>query len=264
MDEHELAERLSRGGRYRYLCPDVLRRISRRALSMRVSNTQAHHLARKKLHQIHGAFLHKTAYRDLERFVVSLEEGRSTNGICLDILGLHSSTRERIAIMNRCYTEIFASIGTIKSVLDLACGLHPFAMPWMGLKPETGYVSVEMDCRLVEWINRYLIAVGRKPAAVCADVLDFHPDTKQDLAILMKILPTLEQQKKGAGLKLLEQLNARRYLVSFPSRSLGGRRKSMIRGYSVLVEGIVMELGLSARRFDFPGEVFYLLERRYP
>lgn len=203
-------------------------------------------------------------YGDLERLVISLEDGGIETEICLNILGLHASSRERISIMDRCYTEIFSSIGIVKSVLDLACGLHPFAMPWMGLDPGTEYVPLEMDCRLVHWINRFLKAAGKRPTGICADLLNFQQDGKPDLVILLKTLPTLERQERGAGVKLLGQLEAHRYLVSFPSRSLGGRSRSMIRGYSVFMERIIAELGLSARRFDFPGEVFFLLERQTP
>ena len=203
-------------------------------------------------------------YRDLERLVIGLEAGGIETEVCLNVLGLHASTRERIDIMDRCYTEIFSSIGIVESVMDLACGLHPFALPWMGLEPGTEYVPLEMDCRLVKIINQFLITMGKNPAGICADLLEFHPHVKPDLVMLLKTLPTLERQERGSGFKLLGQFGARWYLVSFPSQSLGGRSKCMIPGYSVSMERITEELGLSARRFDFPGEVFFLLERKTP
>jgi len=42
----------------------------------------------------------------------------------------------RLPILEELYSRIFAETGVPNRVLDLACGLHPFGLPWMGL-PET-------------------------------------------------------------------------------------------------------------------------------
>ena len=48
---------------------------------------------------------------------------------CRDILTLHSSTRERLPILDRFYRAVFEITGQPASILDLGCGLNPLACP---------------------------------------------------------------------------------------------------------------------------------------
>ena len=52
---------------------------------------------------------------------------------CLEILARHDSTRERIPYLSEFYEAILEIAQTPRIILDLACGLNPFALPFMGL-----------------------------------------------------------------------------------------------------------------------------------
>ena len=56
---------------------------------------------------------------------------------------------------------------------------------------------------------------------------------------MMKLLPVLEQQKKGAGIRLLAAVPAHWRVVTFPLRTLGGRSVGMERHYSDWMESNV-------------------------
>ena len=48
-------------------------------------------------------------------------------------MGYHSSTRERLPILEQFYARALADIPPARVVLDLACGLNPLALAWMPL-----------------------------------------------------------------------------------------------------------------------------------
>ena len=52
---------------------------------------------------------------------------------CLERMRGHASTQERLPILEEFFQTTLASIAPVESVLDLACGLNPLALPWMPL-----------------------------------------------------------------------------------------------------------------------------------
>ena len=75
---------------------------------------------------------------------------------------------------------------------------------------------------------------------------------------LFKTIPCLEQQEKGAGVRLLRSLRARCAVVSFPARTLGGRDKGMALHYDQFMAEMIRELGISMNKIPYPNEVFYV------
>ena len=72
---------------------------------------------------------------------------------------------------------------------------------------------------------------------------------------MLKMLPTLLQQD-GDGIRhRLRGLPARRLIVSFPVRSLGGRDKGMLEHYSDVFDGLLGDM--EHRRELLPGELIY-------
>ncbi|MEJ2737871.1 MAG: 16S rRNA (cytidine(1402)-2'-O)-methyltransferase, partial [Anaerolineae bacterium] len=124
-------------------------------------------------------------------------------------------------------------------LLDLGCGLNPLALPWMdtvapqgsGQIPGIRYVPLDIDTDRVRFLNRYLALAGLEPLARCQDILSHPPEDAADVALLLKMSPTLERQEPGATLGLIEQLTAPYVVVSFAVKSLGGREKGMVEHY---------------------------------
>ncbi|MBM3319034.1 MAG: 16S rRNA methyltransferase, partial [Candidatus Eisenbacteria bacterium] len=131
----------------------------------------------------------------------------------------------------------------------------------MGLPPETEYRAFDIDTRLAALVARFLRLSGRGGLAAAWDLLSPPPEEAlgADLALLWKTLPLLEQQERGAGLKLLRGLPARWWIVSFPARSLGGREKGMREHYDRLARDLARLLRRPLRRLDLPNETFYIL-----
>lgn len=94
------------------------------------------------------------------------------------------------------------------------------------------------------------------------DLVQRTPQIQADLAFLLKLFPVLEQQKKGRSLELLSELRSRVACVSFPLRSLSGKRKGMEESYTVFFEGLLGGSGWRVQeKRSFPGELLYVLSR---
>jgi 16S rRNA (guanine(1405)-N(7))-methyltransferase len=212
------------------------------------------------LHQVFGAYATEI---DPVRALASLHQARATGGAawqqaCVDLMGRHASTRERLPILGRFYREIFAITGPPTSVLDLACGLGPLALPWMALPPESVYEACDVDRRLVEVVDGFLSLAGQPHQAILRDVVADPPLVPAHVAFLLKSAPCLEQQAPGSARRLLERLNAQWLVVSYPTRSLGGAGKGMLATYRSQFRALIEGLAGSVDELLFPGELVYV------
>lgn len=261
--QQEIVQRLRESSKYRDLSEDALRRIADWAAIRHRTPREAVKAAKRKLHQVYGAYLSPDGLSRVEALVHTLPPSAPEAALretCLQVLALHASTAERVPILGDLYGALFREIGRPDSIMDLACGLSPFALPWMGLAPETEYRAVDLDRRLISVVNDFLRRVGRPPTALCGDILTSLPEGRADVAFLLKAVPCLEQQEKGAGGRLLGGLRARWAVVSFPARTLGGRERGMEQHYDRFMARMAEEGGIVARKVAYPSEVFYVCE----
>jgi len=267
MGEAELGEIVSvlRGSRkYRFLCEDTLRRVAGWAGARHSGRREILKAAKRKLHQAYGAYLEGADPAEVEAQVKALPSGVSEEelrAMCLGILRQHASTEERAPFMEEAYREIFRRTGRPQVVLDLACGLNPFAFPWMGLPREVTYHACDIDQRIVSAAEAFFSSLGVAHSAACADLLVSAPEVEADVALLLKTLPCLERQEKGAGTAVLREVRARYVVVSFPAQSLGGREKGMREHYREEMRRIEEELDAGAEEIEFPTETFYVLAK---
>nr|AIA14252.1 Ribosomal RNA methyltransferase (FmrO) [uncultured bacterium] len=173
----------------------------------------------------------------------------------------HASTRERLPILEGFYATTLASLGPVRSVLDLACGLNPLALPWMPLAPDARYYACDIYADMIAFLNSFFAQAGIRGQARVCDLVASAPDEQVDLALVLKALPPLDQQAKHAGRNLLRALNARHILVSFPAHSLGGRGKGMAENYEQRFRALADAEGWSIERFVFPTELAFLVRK---
>jgi 16S rRNA (guanine(1405)-N(7))-methyltransferase len=82
-----------------------------------------------------------------------------------------------------------------------------------------------------------------------------------DVALLLKLVPCLEQLDRRIGERLLDEATARVLIVSFPAQSLGGRRKGMIEHYTAHMDALLEGRGWGVERFVFASELLFRLHR---
>ena len=106
--------------------------------------------------------------------------------------------------------------------------------------------------------------MGMDGCAHVRDLITNPPTEPADLVLLLKTLPVLEQVEKGAAPRLLDALNARYLLISFPTRSLGGRQKGMVQNYEAQFMEWVDGRAWHIQRFEFPTELAFLVTTAQP
>lgn len=243
---------------YRDICPETVRRVFTAKLPLYKSLKEADKAARAALHQITGAFMTAEEIGLAAKLADEYAQGREE--ALEKTLQMHSSTRERIQSWQEMYAQAFAAMGaTPQRVLDLACGLNPIALGALGVRTVHGY---DIQGGAVNAVNLWAQAAGWDIHGYCADLLCENEYEPADLALMMKLLPLLDRQKAGAGRALLESCPARWVLVTFPTRTLGGRNVGMEEQYSAWMQQNTPETLETAARFVVDTELCYVLKRR--
>lgn len=261
-----LADELGRARKYAGLSPQALRRTAAWALQRVGSEREAAKLARRKLHQAYAAYLPAAGLREAERAAASLERPAADVGeeelraVCRAVLACHSSTRERLPYMHELFAAAFDGLTGAVRVADLACGLTPFAIPWMPLGLGAVYEAIDFDVRTERLVTALAEHVEVDLRASTVDLVSGPPIVQADVALVLKAIPTLEQQQQGAGARLLERIDARRIAISVSAHSLCGRAKGMRSHHDEQLRQMLPERMAAARRLDFPSETLFVLD----
>src|SRR5437667_7342351 len=203
MDEVEsqqidrLIEAVLASSKYKSIGVDFIRFIGTQELTRQGNLKQAIKSTKNKLHQVGGAY-----QRSTPRYSSWLDElkhaKRSANkehflDTCKWIMGHHSSTRERLPILEQFYSTILANLPPINSVIDVACGLHPLAIPWMLLREHVQYFAYDIYEDMIGFLNESFALMPIQGSAKVSDVLHSCPTQKVDIAFILKAIPCLEQ-----------------------------------------------------------------------
>jgi 16S rRNA (guanine(1405)-N(7))-methyltransferase len=243
---------------------DLIRAIGAQELARRTSFKEAVKAAKNKLHQVGGAYLvakhdYATWLNDLAHLAQSGEQPAFL-AYLKGIMSHHASTRERLPILEHFYHTILADLPPVHSVLDIACGLNPLALPWMPLAGPVEYYAYDIYQDMVDFLTQCLpLLPARGRAGVC-NVIQACPAHAVDLAFVLKTIPCLEQVEKAAGARLLQAINARTIVVSFPVQSLGGRARGMQAHYAASFSALV-DPAWSITRFAFASELVFLVTK---
>lgn len=251
--------------KYEDICPELINTIGAQEIGKRRSLKEALKATKNKLHQISGAYLSSPQYT---AWLCELQQALHTGDhneieqVCKHILSYHTSTKERLPFLEQFYRTILADLAPISSMLDLACGFNPLAIPWMPLVPEIEYYAYDIHRDMINFLNAAMALLGIRGSARVCDVLESCPEHEVDVALILKTLPCLEQVDKQAGSRLLQAIHAKHVVISFPVRSLGGRSKGMARYYEArLHELLGGKAEWEVRKFEFATELVFVVTK---
>jgi 16S rRNA (guanine(1405)-N(7))-methyltransferase len=260
-----LIEAVLASSKYKSIDVDFIRRIGMQELSRHRNLKQAIKSTKNKLHQVGGAFQtstpHYSVWLDELKFAKRSGNEEHFLNTCKWIMEYHASTRERLPILEQFYSTIFANLPPINSVIDIACGLHPLAVPWMPLSEHVQYFAYDIYEDMIDFLNNGLAFMPVQGSVKSSDVIHSCPTQKVEVAFILKAIPCLEQVDKTAGLRLLDSINADHLVVSFPAHSLGGKNKGMTANYESRFYKQVGHKHWSIKRFEFPGELVFLISK---
>lgn len=251
-------------GKYAQLDEGLVRQIALEELKNQKDRRSALKTTRTRLHRLAGAFLApKIDYAKwIDNFrSLPLEDLEAFKETSKRMQKLHASTQERLPYLDTFYQTCLAPIAPIASILDLACGLNPLALPWMPLKNNCNYYACDVVDPLIGFLNGYFPLSGQTGRAFSCNLLQSIPQQKVQVAFLLKLLPILDQVDPRTSSNLLNKVQADHLLISYPSKSLGGRSKGMKQTYSDHFDRITSGKKFEIHKFDFPNEIVYLLSR---
>ena len=244
--------------KYRHISPDLVRRIGERELAVRRNQKEAIKATKNKLHQVGGAYF--GAKVDYAAGLTLLHETSDREATLRQLMQHHASTRERLPILDVFYDTIFAHLPPMQRVIDIACGLNPLAFPWMPFGHEVEYVAYDIYGDMMAFIGEAMALLGMKGRAEVRDVIGRPPGEAADLVMILKTLPCLEQVDKLAAKELLDGVNGRYLLITYPAQSLGGRSKGMVANYTAHFQALAQGRDWQVQRFEFETELAFLVE----
>jgi 16S rRNA (guanine(1405)-N(7))-methyltransferase len=259
---------VAKSRRYAGLDPGTVRRVARRALvSSQGHVAEASKRTKRGLHEIYGAYLlgsepnYAAMLRRLQAATAGGDE-QAVRDALSSAMTAHASTRERLPYLGQFYKEIFSRVPAPATIRDLACGLGPLAVPWMGLPSSTMYLASDIGVPLVGFVGDVLTELDVPHRAEVADLVDQPlPAEPADLTLLLKTVPCLERQQAGAGWDLIDAVGSPAVVVTFPTKSLGQRSKGMFQTYSAAFDAHARERGWEYEQAEIPNELIYIVHK---
>jgi 16S rRNA (guanine(1405)-N(7))-methyltransferase len=249
--------------KYRAVSPELVRAVGERELLARRSLREAVKETKGRLHQVAGAFLDRAPRYEawLAELRAAAGDSETLRAACRTIMGGHASTRERLPDLERFYQTVFAALPPVGSLIDAACGLNPLAAPWMPLAPGAAYYACDLYADMCAFIGAALPLLGLRGEATVCNLAEGPPPWRADVALVLKTLPVLEHLRRGAGRELLRALQAPHLVVSFPTRSLGGRNVGMAATYAGQMRTIAEGEGWAYEALELTNELVFVVRK---
>lgn len=240
----ELQLQINASRKYRQLgIPKAtLRDLVEKNLRLADNPRQLDKVLRHKLHNLVAPYLGDPDYTDKVNALSGLPRELHSPAMmewCKSILNTHASTRERLPIQQAFYKEIFNLTGTPGVILDLACGMNPFALPWMGLPTDAQYYAFDLHQPRTHLITAFLAHIGQPGTAHHQDILVDPPQIDADVIFFFKEAHRFERRERGASRRFFNQLSTRWLLVSLPTHSLSGQRSMLESDRHLIYEACV-------------------------
>lgn len=261
----ELTVSVQAAPKYATISPGLVERIIQREMLVTKNEKELIHRTRSKLHQVASAYQEKKIpyekwYARLDKLPTDLQDAE-VQAFCLESMKWHASTRERIPFLADFYQAIFQKLGKVTSILDLACGLNPLALPWMPQARAIHYFGCDIFTDQADFLNAFLHHFGITGQIDIVDLTAEIPTRITDVVFLLKTLPCLEQVEKSIGRRLLDDIKSNKVVVSFPSASLGGRKKGMAQNYETHFMELISRRDWKAEKLSFDSELVFILSR---
>lgn len=253
----------------------TIRQLAEEAARQHKKPKAAIKAVRARLHSIMAPYLGDPEYAAMARQLseaFAANDQERINQLCLASLDAHLSTRERLPIMADFYRQIFAVTGQPSAILDIACALNPLALRWM--YPVNGerlsvigerlkFYAYDIHEPRIDFINHYFQLEGLEPLARVQDVAMQFPQEQADVALFLKEMPRFTRNYGDLGRPLLQSLNARWLVISYPSISTHGGRNLTSR-YRDFMHQLIAGLNWPITELLFEGELVFIIEKTTP
>lgn len=251
----------------------TIRELAEEAVRQHKKSKPAIKAVRARLHSIMAPYLGDPDYSaEAARLEAAFaaHDNAAIEAICQDCLYAHLSTRERLPILAEFYERIFAITGRPQSILDIACGLNPLTLRWMGLHSYHAsrityhglrFHAYDIHEPRIAFINHYFRLEGLPELAKVQDVAMDIPQEEADVALFLKEMPRFERNYGGRGRPLLESLRAKFLVISYPTISTHGGR-NLTNRYRDFMFQLIQGHNWPVTELLFDGELVFIVEKR--
>jgi 16S rRNA (guanine(1405)-N(7))-methyltransferase len=260
-----VVEAVLKKAKYHAIQPDLVASLAAEEINKGRKLKEAIKEVSSRLHQAGAAYFCTTAEYDdwqIELARLPADLGNlQVKDFCLKHMQAHSSTQERMPIIEEFFITTLGSLAPVESILDLACGLNPLALSWMPVAEKVQYLGCDIFNDMTGFLNQFIYHFGVAGAFETCDLTHHKFSNHAQVAFLLKTLPCLEQLDKGISPQLMDAIPADYLLISYPIRSLSGRAKGMGRTYETQFENLMQTRNWSVERFEFKTELAFLVKK---
>jgi 16S rRNA (guanine(1405)-N(7))-methyltransferase len=266
IDESQIDEvifEICKNANYARMDAGLVRKVVLQETSKRKNKKEIVKAAKSKLHQIGTVYLDSPKPLQIDCLTISSEQSQNIayqKQWAIPYLQNHASTRERFDFVDEFYEQIIAELSGVDKIIDLACGMNPLFRPWMPISADVQYSACDIFRDGIEIINGFFSAFHYQGEARICDLTSQVPDCSGQVVFLLKTLPCLEQVEKGIGKRLLSQIKADTLVISFPSKSLGGRNVGMQQHYQAYLNESLESSSWQITTLNFFNETVYILK----
>ena len=257
MNKERILKEVLTSKKYSSICVETVERICQEEMGKYKKEKEIIKSVKNRLHQISDSFFADNAANKIKR----LEKGEEIDYLAL--LKLHSSTNERIDFYEELYDDIFATTGKVDSLLDIACGLNPIMLGEYNRQRNqriNHYIAEDIHTTALAIVQHYYEERKQPIVLKEADILSGIPSTAVDVVLLFKIIPLLEQQKKGYYRELIQGLQAKYIVVSFPTKTMSGKSVGMQESYTKQFDEFVETSGFrTVFTKSYSNELVYII-----
>lgn len=263
MEINDIINEIISSRKYSGIDKSVVERISIELSKRYKKSKELIKAIKNQLHIINVSFFESDSHKLSSELLENDTEDVSNDcHLSEEILSLHASTKERSAYLKEIYSDFLGTyITTSTSIIDIGCGFNPFALPFYHELPNE-YHALDINKETINLINKYFSYFHNdKYKASIVDVVSNNSTIHGSLIFLFKILPLIEQQKKGGSILLLQSMNFEKAIISFPIKSMTGKNKGMEQYYSTFFEELIKNAYDIIEKKVIGSELFYVIKK---
>lgn len=189
-----------------------------------------------------------------------------SNQYIYTLLKLHKSTKERLDFYPEIYEKIFNWYKP-EIIADLACGLNPLAYNYIpnNKNQKIKYLATDLNPNDMNFLNEAfkkleIPATAKNYDITTLEILKDKQFQSADLVFLFKALDSLEKIKKNISKQLITNLNAKKIVISFPTKSLISKKIFKIEKRNWFFNFLEKE-NYNYEKFEIENEIFILITK---
>ncbi len=266
----KIVDEILQSKKYRNLNPSLVERLVSESIPKYKKEKEIVKHVKAGLHAVFTAFWHGDMdFANMYKRLLEAKDsgnGSVVSSVLKGVIERNSSSGERLVIVDQ-YIDLLKSIVDKSNpiIADIGCGIDPLLFIYKNVFKDATIYAYEIDTQLVDFLNKVGTLFGYNIKAECVDSVVMPPlsGMEIDVVLLLKMFTTLEFQQKGVARRLLDSINAKVIVVSYPTSNIGRNKKgkNMEGSYREHFLKIVEGSGWRIEGFPFVNELFFMIKK---